>query len=187
MSGSKRQRGPGFRFFLGHVVILHLFLFLVADVEAVDSRDPLCLFLRSRRRVLQLFFRPLLRSGYYHLLSGLCFPCALGRCGLTSPRSRRPGRRPVRHARCSSRSFVSSAAYARLRADARARRGTRRPVRRSLTVALLGGPGAPPSPADLHDVTAPGQLAQMPVNGRPGRPGSADKVTDPDSFYRCPA
>jgi hypothetical protein len=52
---------------------------------------------------------------------------------------------------------------------------------------LLGGPRAPPAPADLDHMTAPGQRAQMPVNGRPGHSGSADKVTDRDSFQRCPA
>jgi hypothetical protein len=50
---------------------------------------------------------------------------------------------------------------------------------------LLGAPGAPPSPADLDRVTCPGQLAQMPVNGRPGHSGSADQVTDTDSFHWC--
>jgi len=74
---------------------LHRFLFavVVADVQAINLRDPLCPFLRSRWRVLQLLFCPLLGSGYYHLLSGLCFLLAFRRCGLTSPSLTMPGQR----------------------------------------------------------------------------------------------
>ena len=66
---------PGSRFRL----YCFLFLVIVSDVQTVDPRDPSCPFLRSRWRVLQLLFGPLLGSGYYHLLSDLWLPFALGR------------------------------------------------------------------------------------------------------------
>ena len=54
--------------------------------------------------------------------------------------------------------FVSAGMYARLRADARARRETRQAVRRSLTVRLLGGGRAPTPPADLNRTASLGVL-----------------------------
>ena len=64
--------------------------------------------------------------------------------------------------------FVSSAVYASLRADARARGEMRRPVRRSLMVTARRGPRAPPSSADLNDTAPPwhardGALGTLPA------------------------
>lgn len=75
------ERDPGASSRRGHVPVLYRFLFLIVitDVQAVDPRDPFRPFLRSRRRVLELLFGPLLGSGYYHLLSVLRLLFALGR------------------------------------------------------------------------------------------------------------
>ena len=89
---ARNERDPGAIARRGHVSVLYCFLFLIVitDIQAVDSRNPSCPFLRSWWRVLQLLLCPLLGSGYYHLLSGLWLVLALGRCGLTSSRSRCP-------------------------------------------------------------------------------------------------
>ena len=91
-NAADNERDPGGISRRGHVLVLYCFLFLIVitDIQAVDSRDPSCPFLRSWWRVLQLLLGPLLGSGYYHLLSGLWLLLALGRCGLTSSRSRCP-------------------------------------------------------------------------------------------------
>jgi hypothetical protein len=100
---------------------------------------------------------------------------AFGRGGLTSL-AHSAGRR-VRHAGYSSRSFVSSAVYARY-VQTRAR-----PWDETTGGTITHGDGSPvvlarhPPRADLHHVTRLGQLAQMPVKGRPGHSGGADSVT----------
>ena len=134
-NAAANERDPGAISRRGHVPFSYRFLFLIVitDIQTVDSRDPSCPFLRSWWRVLQLLLCPLLGSGYYHLLSGLWLVLALSRLA-SPPLAHGARRRAAGHAERSSRSFVSSAVYARLRADARARRGTRRLVRRSLTV-----------------------------------------------------
>jgi hypothetical protein len=121
-NAAANERDPGAIACQGHVPVLYRFLFLIVitDIQAVDSRDPSCPFLRSWWRVLELLFGPLLGSGNYHLLSGLRLPFAVGRCGLTSPRSRCPPTyRPARRVLVS---FVRLIGCVRaLRADARAR------------------------------------------------------------------
>jgi hypothetical protein len=70
-------------------------------------------------------------------------------------------------------SFVSADVYARLRADARARRETRQTVRRSLTVRLLGR-GRPPVAAPyLGGSPSSSMFRQTPVKGRAGHSGDA--------------
>jgi hypothetical protein len=54
--------------------------------------------------------------------------------------------------------FVSTAAFARLRADARARQSMRQFVRQLLTMRLLSGDRAPAAPADLDRAARMGVL-----------------------------
>jgi hypothetical protein len=131
-----------------------LFLVVISDVQAVDPRDPFHPFLRSRWRVLQLLFGPLLGSGYYHLLSGLRFLLTFRRCGLTSPRSQcPPGTLSARPA-CSSHHVVSRLARACARRAAHAPRARRRdsdpPVREptrppTTTTTSSRSPGSSPA------------------------------------------
>ena len=98
-------------------------------------------------------------------------------CSLTSLAHR--GQLPCRRARAVLvSSFVSAGVYARLRADARARRETRQTVRRSLTVRLLGGGRPPATTADLNGASSSGMLGQTPVNGRASHSGNAHQLTD---------
>src|SRR6266704_6173545 len=115
------KRDPGQGISPGSRFCLCTFLLVViAYVQTVDPRDLSCPFLRSRRRVLQLLFGPLLGSGYYHLLSGLYFLFAFGR--VASPPLAHRGRPSCRLARSALVSFVRLIGCVRaLRADARAR------------------------------------------------------------------
>jgi hypothetical protein len=69
--------------------------------------------------------------------------------------------------------FVSSAAFARLRADTRARQSVRQFVRQLLTVRLLGGDRAPATPADLYRVARLGELSQVAVERRAAHAGDS--------------
>jgi hypothetical protein len=94
----------------------------------------------------------------------------------------------VRHALRLSHVFVSSAVYARLRADARARRWdetTDETITHSDGSSVVRARHRPP--ADLHDAACPDVLATVPVNGRPGHSGSAHQVADCGSLVGCDA
>jgi hypothetical protein len=132
-NAAANERDPGAIACRGHVPVLYRFLFLIVitDIQAVDSRDPSCPFLRSWWRVLQLLLCPLLGSGYYHLLSGLWLVLALGRCGLTSSRSR--CRRRAAGARWALVPFVRLIGCVRAFTCRRAREAVRRDERGTST------------------------------------------------------